>query len=185
MCLFQIPLIHATVTAAFIPGSTHPRYGSSPAFAGLPHTNGHLCDHVVITILLTSALLSPRPGWNRRWCYHRQVPKPLCESHCSVGNTITVQSGINPRATVAFIKVLFRDINASIHTRFALSHAHVLGILHYQVRYIAPVQGILPVSQLDATVRAAFIPDSTLEFLSIFSSLKCTKTSIFSGFLHS
>ena len=32
------------------------------AYAGLPHTNEHLCDHVVITILLTSALLSPRPG---------------------------------------------------------------------------------------------------------------------------
>lgn len=38
---------------------------------------------------------------------------------------------------------------------------------------------------LDVTVRAAFMPDSTLEFLPIFSSLKCTKSSIFSGFLHS
>ena len=38
---------------------------------------------------------------------------------------------------------------------------------------------------LDVTVRAAFIPDSALEFLPIFSSLKCTKLSIFSGFLHS
>lgn len=34
-------------------------------------------------------------------------------------------------------------------------------------------------------LRAAFIPDSALEFLPIFSSLKCTKSSIFSGFLHS
>ena len=51
------------IALSFIPGSTtHSRYGISLAFAGLPHTNEHLCDHVVITILLTSALLSPRPG---------------------------------------------------------------------------------------------------------------------------
>ena len=61
--------------------------------------------------------------------------KPLCESHHSVGNIITVPSGINPRATVASIKVLFRGIKASIHTRFALSHAHDLGILHYREHY--------------------------------------------------
>ena len=121
--------------------------------------------------ILTSALLSPRPGWNRKWCYHRSVPKPLCESHHGVVNTLTVQSDINPRATVASIKVLFRGIKASNHTRFALSHARALGIL--------------PVSQINATVRAAFVPDSTLEFLPIFSSSKCTKASIFSGFLHS
>ena len=51
---------------SFIPDFTHPCYGSSLAFAGLPHTNEHLCDHVFIIILLTSASLSPRPGWNRR-----------------------------------------------------------------------------------------------------------------------
>ena len=51
-----------TVAPAFIPGSTHLRYCSAPAYAGLPHTNEHLCDHVVITITLTSDLLSPRPG---------------------------------------------------------------------------------------------------------------------------
>ena len=37
--------------------------------------------------------------------------------------------------TVASIKVLFRGIKASIHTRFALSHAHDLGILHYREHY--------------------------------------------------
>ena len=52
----------ATVSHVLIPDSTHPRYSSSLAFAGLHHTNGHLCGHVVITITLTSALLSPRPG---------------------------------------------------------------------------------------------------------------------------
>ena len=135
--------------------------------------------------LSPSALSSPRPGWNRRWCYHRQVLKPLCESHHSIGNIITVPSGINPRATVASIKVLFRDVKTSKWPRFALAHAWILGILHYHVRYIALVQGILPVSYYDATVRAAFMPDSTPEFLPIFSSLKCTNTSIFSDFLHS
>ena len=59
-------------------------------------------------------------------------------------HSLTVQSGINPRATVASIKVLFRGTNASIHSRFAFSHAHTLGILHYQVRHIALVQGIFP-----------------------------------------
>ena len=175
----------AMVALAFIPGSTHLRYSSSLAFAGLPHTNEHLCDHVVITILLTSALLSPRPGWNRRWCYHRQALKPLCESHHSVGNIITVPSGINPRATVASIKVLFRGIKACIQPHFALSHAWVLGILHYHECCIAHMQGNSPAFQLNATVRAAFIPDSTLESLPISSSSKCIKTSIFSGFLHS
>ena len=124
-----------------IPGSTHSRYGSSLAYAGLPHTNELLCDHVVITILLTSALLSPRPGWNRRWCYHRQALKPLCESHHSIVSTLTVPSGINPRATVASIKVFFRVIEASIQPHFDLFHARVSGILHYDECYIAPMQG--------------------------------------------
>ena len=135
--------------------------------------------------LSSSALLSPKPGWNRRWCYHRQALKMLCESHHSVDNTLTVPSGINPRATVASIKVLFRSVKASNWPRFALSHAHGLGILHYHECYIAPMQGNSPAFQLNATVRAAFMPDSTLEFLPIFSRLKCTKSSIFSCFLHS
>ena len=98
---------------------------------------------------------------------------------------LTVQSDINPRATVASIKVLFGSVKASIHIRFALSHAHAPGILHYQVRHIAPMRGGLPTFQLNATVRGVFIPDFTLEFLPIFSSSKCTKASIFSCFHHS
>ena len=113
------------------------------------------------------------------------TPKPLCEIHRSVGNIITVPSGINPRATVASIKVLFRGIKASIHTHSALSHAHAFSILHYHECYIAPMQGNLPTFQLDATVKAAFMPDSTPEFLPIFSGSKCTKTSIFSCFHYS
>ena len=116
---------------------------------------------------------------------HHQAPKRLCESHHSVGNIITVPSGINPRATVASIKVLFLSINASIHTRFTLAHTCALSILHYHECYISPMQGNLPTFQLNATVWAAFIPDSTLEFLPIFSSSKYAKSSIFSGFLHS
>ena len=91
---------------------------------------------------------------------------------------LTVQSGINPRATVASIKVFFRVITASIQPHFALSHAQALGILHYHECYIAPMQGNLPTSRLNATVRAAFIPDFTLEFLPIFSSRKRPKMSI-------
>ena len=98
---------------------------------------------------------------------------------------LTVPSGISSRATVASIKVLFRGIKASIHTRFVLSHAHAFSILHYHECCIAPMQGNLPTSQLDATVRAAFMPDPTLELLPIFSSRKCVKSSLFSGFLHS
>ena len=113
------------------------------------------------------------------------TPKPLCKSHHSVGNIITVPSGINPRATVASIKVLFRGIKACIQPHFALSHAWVLGILHYHECCIAHMQGNSPAFQLNATVRAAFIPDSTLELPPIFSGSKCTKTSLFSGFLRS
>ena len=145
MCLFQIPLIHATVAPAFIPCSTHSCYGSSLAFAGLPHTNEYHCDHVVITITLTPDLLSSRPGWNRRWGYHCSDQITLCESPHSVGNIITVPSGINSRATVASIKVFFRGIKASIHTRFVLAHARTFSISHCQMCYIALIFGTLPV----------------------------------------
>ena len=97
-------------------------------------------------------------------------PKPLCESHRSIVSTLTVQSDINPWATVASIKVLFRGIKASFHTRFALAHAHTLGILHYREHYIASMYGILLVSHYNATVKAAFMPDSTLDLFPIFSA---------------
>ena len=38
-------LSHVTVALSFIPGSTHPRHGSSPAYAGLLHTNEYLREH--------------------------------------------------------------------------------------------------------------------------------------------
>ena len=83
MCLFQIPLIHATVAPAFIPGSTHPCHGSSLVYAGLPYTNEHLREHEN----LTPNLLSPRPGWNRRWCYHRSTPITLCDNHSIISRS--------------------------------------------------------------------------------------------------
>lgn len=113
-------------------------------------------------------------------------PRNRCVKVTTVSvHPLTVPSGINPRATVAYIQVLFRGIKASIHTRSALSHAYAFSILHYHECCIAPMQSNLPTFQLHATVRAAFIPDSTLEFLPIFSSSKCTKSSTFSGFPHS
>lgn len=50
----------------FIPGSTHPRHRSFLVYAGLPQTNEHK--------IISTNLLSPRPGWNRRWCYHGSSP---------------------------------------------------------------------------------------------------------------
>ena len=171
MPLFPVPLIHATVAPLLMPDYTTRMCISatmwlSPSLSPPPcylQDRDEIADDVIIA--------KPR---------NRYVKVTAISVH-----PLTVQSDINPRATVAPIKVLFRGVKASIRLSFALSHAHAPGILHYQVRHIAPVQGVLPVSYCDATVRAAFMPDSTLEFLPIFSSLKCTKSSIFSGFLHS
>lgn len=44
--------------------------------------------------------------------------------------------------------------------------------------------GVLIIA-VNATVKRVFMPDFALEFLPIFSSRKCVKSSIFSGFLHS
>ena len=157
MCLFQVPLNHATVAPLLLPDYTT-RMGISAAMwlsPSLSHPTCYLQDRDEISDDVIFAKSR-----------NRYVIVTVISVHL-----LTVQSDINPRATVASIKVLFRGIKASNHTRFALSHARALGIL--------------PVSQINATVRAAFVPDSTLEFLPIFSSSKCTKASIFSGFLHS
>ena len=115
--LFPVPLIHATVAPLLLPD--YPTRMSISATMCLSSSCSHppcylqdrdqIADDVIIAI---------SPG----------TPKPLCESLPNVG---AVQSDINPRATGASIKVLFRGIKASIHTRFALSHAWILGILHY------------------------------------------------------
>ena len=170
MCLFQVPLIHATVAPLLMPD--YPTRMSISATMCLSSSCSHptcylqdrdeIADDVIIA-----------PSRNR------YVKVTVISVH-----PFTVQSDINPRATVASTKGLFRSIKASIHTRFALSHAHGLGILHYHECYIAPIQGNLTAFRLNATVRGAFMPDSTLEFLPIFSSLKCIKASTFSYFYH-
>ena len=171
MCLFQVPLNHATVAPLLLPDYTT-RMGISAAMwlsPSLSHPTCYLQDRDEISDDVIFAKSR-----------NRYVIVTVISVHL-----LTVQSDINPRATVASIKVLFRCIKASIHSCFALSHAHTLGISHYQECCIARIQGNLPVPHYNATVRAAFIPDSTPEFLPIFSSSKCTKASIFSGFLHS
>lgn len=184
------------VAPIFSPDSTNTRHGSpclySRFHAFMLWQVPHLCQ---LTPTRTSNSMSMR--FSHPTCYlqdrdeisddvifaksrNRYVIVTVISVHL-----LTVQSDINPRATVASIKVLFRGINVSTHTHFALSHAWVLGILHYHECYIAPMHGNLPAFQLHATVRAAFMPDSTLDLFPIFSSVKCTKTSIFSDFLRS
>ena len=171
MYLFQIPLIHATVAPLLMPD--YPTRMSISAAMWLSPSCSHPTCYLQDRDEIADDVIIAQP---RNRC--------VKVTH-SVGNIITVPSGINPRATVASIKVLFRGIKASIHTRFALSHAHVLSILHSYKPYSGFIQGDLSTFRLNATVRAAFMPDSTLEFLPISSSRKCVKSSIFSCFLHS
>ena len=113
------------------------------------------------------------------------TPKPLCESHRNLGTSPHGAIRHKPTSYGRIHTSAFSGIRASIHTRFALSHAYGIGILHYQKQHFNFIQGSLPTFQLNATVRGVFMPDSTLDFLPIFSSKKCAKASIFSRFLHS
>lgn len=175
----------ATVAPAFISDSTHPRYGSSLALAGLHHRNEHLCDHMFITILLTAALLSSRPGWNRRWCYHRQVPKPLCESHRNLGTSPHGAIRHKPASYGCIHKRALSGHKSLNSTSFCpLSRPWSRHFALSRVPY-RPYAGQSASFQLNATVRGVFMPDTTLEFLPIFSRSKCTKSSIFSDFPHS
>ena len=171
MPLFQVPLIHATVAPFLLPDS--PTRMSISATMCLSSSCSHPPCHLQDRDEIAGDVIIAKPR-------NRYVKVTVISVH-----PITVQSDINPRATVASIQVLFRGIKASNWPRCALSHAHGLGILHYHECYIAPMQGSLPTFQLNATVRGVFMPDSTLEFLPILSIRKCTKMSIFSGFLHS
>lgn len=127
MCLFQTSLIHATVAPLLMPDC--PTRMSISATMCLSSS----CSH-------PTCYLQDRDEVSDDVIHH-QAPKPLCESHHSVGNIITVPSGINPRATVASIKVFFRVIKASIQPHSDSFHARVSGILHYHECYIAPMQG--------------------------------------------
>lgn len=167
MCLFQVLRIHATVALAFIPD--YPTRMSISATMRFSQPTCYLQDRDEIADDVIIA--------QSQKCYVKVTTVSV--------HPFTVPSGINPRATVASIKVLFRGIKSSIQPRFVLSHAQALSILHCQKQYFSFTQGNLPVFQLNATVRGVFMPDSTLEFLPIFSSQKCIKTSTFSGFLRS
>lgn len=79
LSLVLIVLSPATVAHVFIPGSTHPHHRSFLVYAGLPQTNEHK--------IISTNLLSPRPGWNRRWCYHGPAPITLCKSHRNLGTS--------------------------------------------------------------------------------------------------
>ena len=117
----------ATVAPAFIPGPTHPRYSSSLAYAGLPHTNEHLS-----TMRLSPSCSHPPCCLQDRDEIADDVIIVKSRNRYVKVTTISVHPlDINPRATVASIQVLFRGINVSIQPHFALSYAWLLGILRY------------------------------------------------------
>ena len=170
MCLFQVLLIHATVASLLMTDSP--------------------------TRMSISATMWLSPSCSHPPCYLQDRDEIsddviIVQSRnryvkgTAVVDTITVPSGINPRATVASIKGHFRGVKALTRPHFAVAHAQTLVILHYHECCIIPMQVILPTFQLDATVRAAFMPDFTLESLPIFISRRCVISSIFSDFLHS
>ena len=109
MCLFRVPLIHAIVASLFMPD--YPRRMSirSSVPTCYLQDRDEIADDVIIA-----------PSRNR------YVKVTAISVH-----PLTVQSDINPRATVASIKVLFQGVKASIQPHFARSHAQSLGILHY------------------------------------------------------
>lgn len=129
MCLFQTPLIHATVAPLLLPD--YPTRMSISATMWLSPSCSHLPCHLQDRDEIADEVIIA-PSRNR---YVKGT---------AVGDTITVPSGINPRATVASIKGHFRGIKASIQPHFALSHTHSLGILHYQMQHFNFIQGNLP-----------------------------------------
>ena len=149
------------------------------------------------TRMSISAAMSLSPSCSHPPCYLQDldeiaddviITKP--RNRCVKVTTVSVISlqchlGIKPRATVASIQVLFRGIKAQF-TLVLPSLTPILSAFCTIMSVVSPpMQGNLPTFRLNATVRGAFMPDSTLEFLPIFSSLKCTKSSKFSDFLHS
>lgn len=178
-------LSHVTVTLSFIPGFTHSCHGSSLALARFPHTNEHLCDHVFIIILLTSALLSPRPGWNRRWCYHRSDPKPLCESHRNLGTS--------HHGAIRHKPTNYRHIHKSAFSGHKSFNSHSFcSLSRLDSRHFAILDAVFQphVGQYSDFLAWRYCESCIYAWLrlgifSIFSSLKRTKSSIFSDFLHS
>ena len=117
MPLFQVPLIHATVAPLLMPD--YPARMSISAAMCLSLSCSHQTCYLQDRDEIADDVIIAQPQ-------NRYVKVTAISVH-----PLTVQSDINPRATVASIKALFRGIKASIHTRFALFHARVPGILHY------------------------------------------------------
>ena len=129
MCLFQVLLIHATVASLLM--------------TDFP------------TRMSISATMCLSPSCSHPPCYLQDRDKIsddviIVQSRnryvkgTAVVDTITVPSGINPRATVASIKGHFRGVKALTRPHFAVAHAQTLVILHYHECYITPMQGDLP-----------------------------------------
>ena len=113
MCLFQVPLIHATVARLFIPD-----YPARMSISATMRFSQSLCylqdrDEIADDVIIAQ--------FRKRY-----VNITVLSVHPH-----TVPAGINSRATVASIKVLFGGVKASLQPRFALSHARTLGILFH------------------------------------------------------
>lgn len=107
------------------------------------------------------------------------------------GSQIGSSSGESYKTVQRYIRLthlIFPILQMVDESRMAFNPAVEISYMtpeHQRWLAHAWVLGILPASQLNATVRAAFMPDFTLELLPIFSSQKRVEMSILSGFLHS
>ena len=172
MCSFQIPLIHATVAPLLMPD--YPTRMSISATMWLSPSLSHPTCYLQDRDEIADEVIIAQPQ-NR---YVIIATVSLLPSRCHLAYPPPIYSRIHKSAFSGHKRLnshSFCPRSRPCSRHFALS----------RVLYRPPMQGNSPAFQLDATVRTAFIPDSTLEFLPIFSRRKCTKTSIFSGFLRS
>ena len=113
------------------------------------------------------------------------TPKPLCESHRNLGTSPHSAIRHKPTSYGRIHTSAFSGHKSLISHSFCSLTPMVSAFCTTRCSISASCRANSPAFQLDVTVRAAFMPDSALEFLPIFSSSKYTKLSIFSGFLHS
>lgn len=142
-----------------------------------PQTNEHK--------IISTNLLSPRPGWNRRWCYHRQVPKPLCKSHRNLGTSPHSAIWHKPTSYGRIHKSAFsgrKSLNLTSFCPLSRSISRHFALLEavFQL-YTGQFTNFLTPRHRKRCIYAWLHSG----IFSIFSNSKCTKVSIFSGFLHS
>lgn len=167
MCLFQTPLIHATVAPLLLPDS--PTRMSISA-----------------TMCLSSSCSHPT-------CYLQDRDEIADEVIIAPSRNHCVNISTSHHSAIWHKPASYRRIHKSAFSGHKSLHSTSfcpllrLGSRHFALLYAVfqPHVGQFADFQLNATVRVAFIPDSTLEFIPISSGLKCTKLSIFSYFLHS